>query len=97
MFTTVCTSPPSSSVSTTPTARPLLAAMSATRISALVYAEPPVTLVWAALMFDDTIHWTTYLGIVVVAGGILLARSGQAAKGESNGEQGQPKVSRTQQ
>ena len=52
----------------------LLTKLSATRVSALVYLEPPVTLLWAALMFGDAIHWTTYVGIVVVATGIVVTR-----------------------
>lgn len=52
----------------------LLKWMSATRASALVYLEPPVTLIWAMMMFGDVIHWTTYPGIGVVAAGILIAR-----------------------
>lgn len=53
----------------------LLTKLSATRVSALVYLEPPVTLLWAALMFGDAIHWTTYLGIAVVAAGIAITRT----------------------
>lgn len=53
----------------------LLTKLTATRVSALVYLEPPVTLLWAALMFGDAIHWTTYLGIAVVAAGIAIARN----------------------
>ena len=52
----------------------LLKWMSATRVSALVYLEPPVTLFWAASMFGDVIHWTTYLGIAAVAVGIAITR-----------------------
>ena len=52
----------------------LLKQMSATRVSALVYLEPPVTLLWAALMFGDALHWTTYVGILVVATGVLITR-----------------------
>ena len=55
----------------------LLRWMSATRVSALVYLEPPVTLFWAALMFGDVIQWTTYLGIGVVAAGITITRHHQ--------------------
>ncbi|MFJ4154468.1 DMT family transporter [Pseudomonas sp. NPDC089752] len=51
----------------------LLTKLSATRVSTLVYLEPPVTLLWAALMFGDAIHWTTYAGILVVAAGIAIA------------------------
>jgi drug/metabolite transporter (DMT)-like permease len=52
----------------------LLRVMSATHVAALVYLEPPVTLVWAALMFGDVIHASTYAGIAVVVAGLLLLR-----------------------
>ncbi|AZF15057.1 DMT family transporter [Pseudomonas sp. R3-18-08] len=52
----------------------LLRVMTATRVAALVYLEPPVTLVWAALMFGDEIHVSTYVGIAVVIAGLLLLR-----------------------
>ncbi|AZF31064.1 Permease of the drug/metabolite transporter (DMT) superfamily [Pseudomonas sp. R4-35-07] len=52
----------------------LLRVMTATRVAALVYLEPPVTLVWAALMFGDEIHVSTYTGIAVVIAGLLLLR-----------------------
>lgn len=52
----------------------LLKGMSATRAAALVYLEPPVTLIWAAWMFGEVIQWTTYAGIAVVAVGILITR-----------------------
>ncbi|AZF20365.1 DMT family transporter [Pseudomonas sp. R3-52-08] len=52
----------------------LLRVMTATRVAALVYLEPPVTLVWAALMFGDEIHVSTYAGIAVVIAGLLLLR-----------------------
>lgn len=67
----------------------LLTKLSATRVSALVYLEPPVTLLWAALMFGDAIHWTTYVGIAVVATGLAITRnprrSGRAASVEHGG------------
>ncbi|WP_395608561.1 DMT family transporter [Pseudomonas sp. B22129] len=52
----------------------LLRVMTATHVAALVYLEPPVTLVWAALMFGDVIHASTYAGIAVVVAGLLLVR-----------------------
>lgn len=52
----------------------LLRVMTATQVAALVYLEPPVTLVWAALMFGDVIQASTYAGIAVVVGGLLLIR-----------------------
>ena len=52
----------------------LLRMMTATHVAALVYLEPPVTLVWAALMFGDVIQASTYAGIAVVVAGLLLVR-----------------------
>lgn len=52
----------------------LLRVMTATQVAALVYLEPPVTLVWAALMFGDRIQASTYAGIAVVMAGLLLLR-----------------------
>lgn len=52
----------------------LLRVMTATHVATLVYLEPPVTLVWAALMFGDEIHALTYAGIAVVAAGLILVR-----------------------
>lgn len=52
----------------------LLRVMTATRVAALVYLEPPVTLAWAALMFGDAIQPSTYAGIAVVVAGLLLVR-----------------------
>lgn len=52
----------------------LLKDMSATKVAALVYLEPPVTLLWAAWMFGDAIHFTTYIGIAIVTAGIVIAR-----------------------
>eukprot|EP01133_Synstelium_polycarpum_P009630 gene9630-11254_t len=52
----------------------LLRVMTATHVATLVYLEPPVTLVWAALMFGDEIHASTYAGIAVVVAGLILVR-----------------------
>ncbi|MFL1419322.1 DMT family transporter [Pseudomonas fildesensis] len=52
----------------------LLRVMTATYVAALVYLEPPVTLVWAAWMFGDVIYPSTYVGIAVVLAGLLLVR-----------------------
>ncbi|MGE1155048.1 DMT family transporter [Pseudomonas kitaguniensis] len=52
----------------------LLRVMTATRVAALVYLEPPVTLAWAALMFGDVIYPSTYAGIAVVVSGLILLR-----------------------
>lgn len=52
----------------------LLRVMTATRVAALVYLEPPVTLAWAALMFGDAIQPSTYAGVAVVVAGLLVVR-----------------------
>jgi drug/metabolite transporter (DMT)-like permease len=52
----------------------LLRVMTATHVAALVYLEPPVTLVWAALMFGDAIQASTYIGVAVVVAGLILVR-----------------------
>ena len=57
----------------------LLRVMTATRVAALVYLEPPVTLVWAALMFGDVIELSTYGGIAVVISGLVLLHLKQPA------------------
>ncbi|MGX1177960.1 drug/metabolite transporter (DMT)-like permease [Pseudomonas sp. IAP-CY TE4608] len=66
----------------------LLTKLSATRVSALVYLEPPVTLLWAALMFGDAIHWTTYVGIAVVATGLAITRNPRRSGQEAGVEHG---------
>ncbi|WP_043194729.1 DMT family transporter [Pseudomonas putida] len=66
----------------------LLTKLSATRVSALVYLEPPVTLLWAALMFGDAIHWTTYVGIAVVATGLAITRNPRRLGQEAGVEHG---------
>lgn len=63
----------------------LLKKLSATRVSALVYLEPPVTLLWAALMFGDAIHWTAYVGIAIVAAGIAITRHQPRSASPANG------------
>lgn len=68
----------------------LLTKLSATRVSALVYLEPPVTLLWAALMFGDAIHWTTYVGIAVVATGLAITRNPRRSGQEAGVEHGGP-------
>jgi len=52
----------------------LLRVMTLTHVAALVYLEPPVTLLWAALMFGDVIYASTYVGIAVVVAGLILVR-----------------------
>lgn len=68
----------------------LLTRLSATRVSALVYLEPPVTLLWAALMFGDAVHWTTYVGIAVVAAGMAITRNPHRPRRAASVEHGSP-------
>lgn len=43
------------------------------RVSSLVYLTPPTTMVWAYLMFGESIGYLAFLGLVVCFGGVLLA------------------------
>jgi drug/metabolite transporter (DMT)-like permease len=46
----------------------------ATRISSLMYLVPPTTMVFAFLVFDETIGGLTMLGMIVCAIAVLLIR-----------------------
>jgi len=45
---------------------------SATRVSSLIYLTPPTTMVWAFLMFDETVTPVGVLGIAVCLGAVIL-------------------------
>jgi drug/metabolite transporter (DMT)-like permease len=49
---------------------------SVTRVSSLIYLTPPTTMVWAFLMFGETIGVVAAGGLVVCLGAVLLVRSG---------------------
>jgi drug/metabolite transporter (DMT)-like permease len=49
---------------------------SVARVSSLIYLTPPTTMVWAYLMFGESVGLLAVLGLVVCFGGVLLASRG---------------------
>jgi drug/metabolite transporter (DMT)-like permease len=49
---------------------------SVTRVSSLLYLTPPTTMVWAFIMFGETIGLLAAGGLAVCLGAVLLVRSG---------------------
>ena len=49
---------------------------SVTRVSSLLYLTPPTTMVWALLMFGESIGVVAAGGLAVCLGAVLLVRSG---------------------
>ena len=51
---------------------------SAARVTAILYLSPPVTMVWAWLMFDEPLSWVMALGLVIsLIGIVIFARAQQ--------------------
>mgnify|MGYP000735802892 FL=1 len=49
---------------------------SATRVTAILYLSPPVTMLWAWVMFDEPLSWAMMLGLLVsLLGIIIIARA----------------------
>ena len=46
------------------------------RVSSLIYLTPPTTMVWAYLMFGESVTLLAILGLAVCFGGVLLASRG---------------------
>jgi drug/metabolite transporter (DMT)-like permease len=49
---------------------------SVSRVSSLIYLTPPTTMVWAYLMFGESVTLLAILGLAVCFGGVLLASRG---------------------
>jgi drug/metabolite transporter (DMT)-like permease len=49
---------------------------SVARVSSLIYLTPPTTMVWAYLMFGESVGLLAISGLVVCFGGVLLASRG---------------------
>lgn len=49
---------------------------SVTRVSSLVYLTPPTTMIWAYLMFGESIGPLAVLGLVICFGGVFMASRG---------------------
>jgi drug/metabolite transporter (DMT)-like permease len=42
------------------------------RVTAILYLSPPVTMVWAWVMFDEPLSWAMAIGLVVSLIGIII-------------------------
>lgn len=48
------------------------------RVTAVLYLSPPVTMIWAWLVFDEPLSWAMALGLMVsLAGIVIVARAGR--------------------
>lgn len=61
-----------------------LARTSATRVSSLIYLTPPVTTIWAFIMFGDPITASAIAGFLLCLAGVWMARNRSPLKGEEN-------------
>ncbi|MDO9414709.1 DMT family transporter [Pararhizobium sp.] len=53
---------------------------SAARVTATLYLSPPVTMIWAFVMFGEPLSWAMAVGLIVsLAGIVMVARSGPVA------------------
>lgn len=48
------------------------------RVTAILYLSPPVTMIWAWLMFGEPLSWAMAVGLVVSLFGILIVAKAQA-------------------
>lgn len=49
------------------------------RVTAILYLSPPVTMIWAWIMFGEPLSWAMAAGLIVsLAGIVIVARSGEA-------------------
>jgi drug/metabolite transporter (DMT)-like permease len=52
------------------------------RISSVIYLSPPVTMLWAWAMFDETLTWMMFIGLAVTLAGVSLASAPARTKAE---------------
>ena len=45
---------------------------SAARVTTILYLSPPVTMVWAWLMFNEPLSWAMAVGLVISLVGIVI-------------------------
>jgi drug/metabolite transporter (DMT)-like permease len=45
---------------------------SAARVTAVLYLSPPLTMVWACLMFDEPLSWQMAIGLLISLAGIVV-------------------------
>jgi len=54
---------------------------SATRVTTILYLSPPLTMIWAWLVFDEPLSWGMAVGLVVsLLGVVVVAKSTQAIR-----------------
>ncbi len=51
---------------------------SAARVTAILYLSPPVTMVWARLLFDEPLSWAMAVGLLISLCGIVVFARAQA-------------------
>lgn len=52
------------------------------RVTTVLYLSPPVTMIWAWLMFDEPLSWAMVTGLAVSLAGILIfARARDSTRG----------------
>ena len=57
---------------------------SAARVTAVLYLSPPITMVWAWLMFDEPLSWEMAAGLVIsLVGIVIFARTGKLSGGSA--------------
>ena len=57
---------------------------SPTRVTSVLYLSPPVTMIWAWLMFGEPLSWAMAVGLVVsLAGIVVVARSPAVVAGRT--------------
>ena len=55
---------------------------SAARVTAVLYLSPPITMVWAWLMFDEPLSWQMAVGLLIsLAGIVIFARTANTSAG----------------
>lgn len=52
-----------------------------TRVTSVLYLSPPITLLWAWVMFDEPLSWQMGAGMAISATGIWLVMRAEARKG----------------
>jgi drug/metabolite transporter (DMT)-like permease len=53
---------------------------SAARVTAILYLSPPVTMLWAWLMFDEPLSWAMAVGLVISLLGIVIFARAQKSE-----------------
>ena len=52
--------------------------------SALILLQPMLAILWAGLLFDETLSWVQWLGVAIVLGGLLILNARGAVEPSSS-------------